>query len=116
LSPVIAVAGPGSGTGREAPDAGSTVIVDWPATSGLSTANDAVAASNTVASASPASGRTTPAGSPVTAGDCAAWAGTMVGGGASVLLAEQLTNPTVASTTALTRISSTEVFRRRGKG
>src|SRR5882762_6417478 len=105
LSPVIAVAGPGSGTGRAAPDEGTTVTIAWPPTPGLSTANDAVAASNTAASAGPASGRTTPAGSPVTGGDCAAWAGTIVGGGASALLAEQLTNPAVASTTALTRIS-----------
>jgi hypothetical protein len=105
LSPVIAVAGPGNGTGREAPVAGSTVIIDWPPTPGLSTANDAVAVSNTAAWACPASGRTTPAGSPVIGGDVAAWAGTIVGGGVSVGFAEQPTNPAVASTTALTRIN-----------
>jgi hypothetical protein len=79
--------------------------MDWFPKSGLSTANDAVAESNTHACASPLSGRTTPAGCPVAGGDWAAWAGTMVGGGSSALLAEQLTNPAVASTTALTRIS-----------
>jgi hypothetical protein len=81
------------------------VTIDWFPKSGLSTANDAVARSKTAACASPLSGRTTPAGSPLTGGDCAAWAGTIVGGGASALFAEQLTNPADASTTALTRIS-----------
>jgi hypothetical protein len=81
------------------------VTIDRLSRSGLSTANDDVAGSNTAAWARPGSGRTTPAGAPVAGGDCAAWAGTMVGGGASVWFAEQLTNPAVASTTALARIS-----------
>ena len=105
LSPVIAVAGPDSGSGRAAPDEDTTVTIDWPPAPGLSTANDAVAASNTAAWACPASGRTRPAGSAVTGGDCAASAGTIVGGGASAEFAEQPTNPAVASTTAPARTS-----------
>jgi hypothetical protein len=52
-----------------------------------------------------------PAGSPVTEGDCAACAGTIVVGGVSVPFAEQPTNPTVASTTALVRISWDNEFK-----
>jgi hypothetical protein len=105
LSPVSAVAGLGSGTGRAAPDEGTTVIADRPPTLGLSTANDAVAGSNTAAWAWPASGRTMPAGVPVTGGDGAAWAGTIVGAGASEEFAEQPANAAVTSTTAPARIS-----------
>lgn len=72
---------------------------------GLSTTNEDVARSNTAATACPASGRTTPAGCPVTAGDCAAWAGTIVGGGLSGWFAEQPTNPAVASATKQAQIS-----------
>jgi len=105
LSPVSAVAGAGSVIGRGGPDAGTIVTIDRLSKSGLSTANDAVAGSNTAAWARPGSGRTTPAGAPVTGGDCAACAGTMVGGGASAWFAEQPTIPTVASATAAARIS-----------
>jgi hypothetical protein len=90
--------------------------MDWFPKSGLSTANDAVAESNTHACASPPSGRTTPAGCLVTGGDCAAWAGTIVGGGASAEFAEQPTSPAVAKATALVRISRTKGFKWQAKG
>jgi len=105
LSPVIAVAGAASGTGRVSPEDGTTLTVDWPPIPGLSTASVAVAGSNTAAWARPGNGRTTPAGAPVTGGDCAACAGTIVGGGLSALFAEQPASATVASATAPTRIS-----------
>jgi len=79
--------------------------MDWAPTPGLSTANDAVAASNTAAWACPANGRTTPAGSPVTGGDCAALAGTIVGGGASEGFAEHITKPAIARKNAPPQIS-----------
>jgi hypothetical protein len=67
----------------------------------LSTTNDEVAESKTAASPLPANGRTEPADFPVAAGETAAWAGEIVGGGLSAGLDEhdrQATIVTIART------------------
>jgi hypothetical protein len=66
----------------------------------LSTTDDDVAASKTTASPRPASGRTDPAGASAAAGETAACAGEMVGGGLSAALDPQDARATVVTITA----------------
>src|ERR1700760_3948128 len=82
-SPVIADAAAGRGSALARPLAGITVTTAASVSPLPRITKDADAVSKTTDLAWPAIGRTSPAGGRVTAGDTAASAGAMVGGGAS---------------------------------
>jgi hypothetical protein len=83
---------------RLGPVTGNVVRTDPPAASRPSTTNDDVAGSKAAASPAAANGRTEPAGFSVTAGEMAALAGEIVGGGLSAGLAEHPADPSRQAT------------------
>src|SRR4051812_38968593 len=95
----MAVAAVGRAMVRPGPVVGNVVRTEPPAAARPSTTNDDVARSKTAASPAAAKGLTAPAGFAVTAGEIAAWAGEIVGGGLSAGLAEHPDDPATQATT-----------------
>src|SRR3954447_5218111 len=94
----MAVAAAGRAMVRPGPTAGNVASTEPPAASRPSTTNDDVAGSKTAAWPAAAKGRTAPAGFSVAAGEMAASAGEMFGGGLSAGLAEHPDDPATQAT------------------
>ncbi|MDP9167017.1 MAG: hypothetical protein M3O32_13290, partial [Actinomycetota bacterium] len=96
-SPTIADAAAGSAMVLDGPVTGNVTSAE-PPPAALSTTSDESVESNSAASPVPASGRTDPSGGCVTAGETAARADGMVGGGLLAGLVEQAKQATIVTT------------------